>query len=172
MTFFQIKMALAIGAFALGSVLSVKANATECLPGEECKPEEVSRSVCFNLYCRYQTKDKYNGYKKCRTAARFFKEVGINGEELEDRSEFPFNSQFQVECDGDVIFNGSAYRYTDPKGTRLQAQAGPFPATLLPRGSLRDGNRYVLSILELEEQSLKGYCYLYTGDYRSEISKP
>ncbi|OFZ19478.1 MAG: hypothetical protein A2X94_09010 [Bdellovibrionales bacterium GWB1_55_8] len=131
--------------------------------GKDC--ESVAKLVCFNLLCNYEESAPKARYRKCESAARFEKWVTGDGSEIPDISEHPLNPEFEVACDDELLFNNSAYRYTDALGTRLQAQAGPYPATLLPRGALREGHRYVLSTLELNGQTLRGHCYIYTGYY-------
>jgi hypothetical protein len=128
----------------------------EC-EGGKCQPP---RTVCFNVECVYADHDG----SKCQAAAVFSKQVTADGEEILDDSGPGEDATFEVACDDQVQFNGSAHRYTDRDGTRLQAVIGPFPAVLLPAHALREGHRYELSALDLgKEQSLRGYCYLYTG---------
>jgi hypothetical protein len=140
---------------------------TSAFAGEKCpdgkKCEEPPRQVCFNMLCTYQSDDPHARYQLCHTAARFVKWVTNEGEEIFDDSEHPFNPEFEVECDEDLLFNEGARRFTDRLGTRIQSQTGPYPATLLPRGALHDGHRYEISTLEMGDEILRGYCYLYTG---------
>lgn len=122
-----------------------------------------ARTVCFNVVCNYEKEGTGRGFNRCQAAARFLKNVTASGGEIKDRSETPFNPEFEVQCDGRVLFNNAAHRYTDALGTRLQAETGPFPAVLLPQNSLRDFHSYVISALELRDQALRGFCYVYTG---------
>ena len=117
-----------------------------------------NRTVCLNLLCNYEGENQ-----KCQAAAQLEKFVSLRGDEVEDRSEHPFHPEFEVACNDSLIYNGIGYRFTDALGTRIQAQSGPYPAILLPRGVLRDGHRYLISSLELGDENLRGYCYIYTG---------
>jgi hypothetical protein len=127
------------------------------------REEGNCRSVSFNVACYYKRDGGNDGFEKCQSASQFQKMVTQGGAEIEDKSVPPFNPKFEVQCDERKLFNGSAHRFTDGQGTRLQAEAGPFPASVLPRGSLRDDHKYVPSVLELGEQTLRGFCYIYTG---------
>jgi hypothetical protein len=134
--------------------------------GKDCPPPPPPlppRQVCFNLVCNYQKGDD-PGFSKCQAASTFTKWVAADGSELQDASEAPQNPQLEVECDEQVLFNSSARRFTDEQGTRIQAENGPYPALLLPSRSLQDTHRYVLSSLELSNQTLSGYCYIWTGE--------
>lgn len=169
-------------ALLLGSGAGFASDSSDKLPPEDKLPEsfdckDPDNLTCFNIYCRYEESrhdddksdsftDSHDSYEKCRAASQFKKNVGDDGSEIEDRSYPPFNPRMAVECDGSVIYNNSAHRYTDYKGTRIQAQHGPYPAILLPKGALRDDHHYVRSVLELSDQTLKGYCYIYTGPAR------
>ena len=132
-------------------------------PGDACKDCDMTRELCFNVFCNYQKEIAEGSYQKCKAASVFTKSVYLDGNEVRDNSESPLNPELQVECDGAVIQNGSAHRYTDSMGTRIQSLTGPYPAILLPRKALRDGHRYVASSLEFDGESMEGYCYLYTG---------
>lgn len=122
-----------------------------------------TRPLCFNLLCNYNRIDPVVGFQHCQAASVFEKLVGLTGFEIPDYSAFPFNPQFEVECDQKIIYNSSAHRFTDIFGTRIQAESGPFPAILLPIGSLREEHRYILSSLELGSQQMPGFCYIYNG---------
>ena len=148
-------------AFALLVLLSQGAYAGDESPG--CDPKQhycPPRPICLNLVCDYQ--GNREGYSKCRAASSFIKLVSSDGDEIRDRSEMDVS--LEVECDGIRLFTNSANRFTDAQGTRIQAKAGPFPAVVLPRGSLSDEHRYVPSSLELEDQILRGVCYVYPGE--------
>lgn len=120
-----------------------------------------TRTVCFNVACIYPDHD---GSGKCQAAAMFTKRVTADGAEIADDSGPREDVKFEVECENEVRFNGSAHRYTGRDGTRLQANIGPVPAVLLPVHALRDEHRFELSALDLgKEEMLRGYCYLYTG---------
>ena len=132
------------------------------------KPDR--QSVCFNLVCKYAAKPPQEGDSSadrspstCRAAAVFTKDIAIDGSELFDVSDGDSNPDFEVECDDHVLFNDRAHRYTDSMGTRIQALTGPYPAMLLPRGTLRDTRGYITSNLDLDGRVYSGYCYLYTG---------
>ncbi|MGZ6371569.1 MAG: hypothetical protein ACXWPM_12505, partial [Bdellovibrionota bacterium] len=124
-------------------------------------------SECFNIVCDYRadhdSDDRDGPFHQCRAASVFKKLVTEQGEEIRDRSSFPNNPALDVQCDGRTVFNNSARRFTDDLGTRIQAEEGPYPAILLPRGVLTDRHQYSVSQLELEGQSLSGFCYVYTG---------
>jgi hypothetical protein len=121
-----------------------------------------TKPICFNILCNYKKKNKdHHGFETCRSAAKFIKRVGEDGRETLDFSSQSDHPEFEVECDHQLIFNNSADRLTDHYGTRIQGAPGPFPATLLPRDALREGHHYVVSTLELENQVLSGYCYIY-----------
>jgi hypothetical protein len=133
--------------------------------GKDCPPVPPPlppRQVCFNLVCNYDKGDG-PGYGKCQAAATFTKWVEADGSEIQDNSDSPQNPQFEVECDEQVLFNSSGRRFTDEQGTRIQAETGPYPSLLLPVRSLEDTHRYVLSSLELTNQTLSGYCYIWSG---------
>jgi hypothetical protein len=127
-----------------------------------------TKQVCFDMVCNYKSKsrDSYDPrdsqYKTCRAAVRFQKWVGVDGREVWDTSTTPFNPEFEVECDHQLIYHSAGTRFTDELGTRIQAETSPYPAILLPKGALREGHRYALSSLELDGQALRGHCYLYT----------
>jgi hypothetical protein len=114
----------------------------------------AAKLLDFNVFCRFP---------KCFAASRFEKHVDHEGDEVYDNSEHPRNPAFEIECHGQSIFNGLGRRFTDKAGTRIQAQAGPYPAIVLPPRALRDGHRRVKSLLELREATLEGDCYLYVG---------
>lgn len=171
--------------FAFG--INAGANDCECKPGEKCPPPKCTKEECFNIICHYKShNEKNDGYEKCQVAARFLKNVTLEGGEVEDSSEQPkdhhgngpregeppnnegphrdfFDHQFEVKCDGHLIYNDGARRFTDMLGTRIQAETGPYPAILLPRGTLHAGHHYAPSWLELGEQNMRGSCYIYNG---------
>jgi hypothetical protein len=148
----------------------------QCQPGDKnCHPP---REVCFNVFCTYeregeqpQVHDEHDSYDRCHAGSTFKKWVTDDGEEIEDNSADHDGHddkdrdviKFEVECDGQHLYNNSAHRYTDWQGTRLQALEGPYPAVVLPRGALKDTHQYAISALELWDQTLHGYCYVYTG---------
>ena len=136
---------------------------TDCKDGKEGKDCPPVQEICFNLVCSYQREGREGTYEKCQAAARFKKWVTAGGGEIWDRSEGVNHPEFEVECDEYMIFNNSALRYTDSLGTRIQGRTGPYPAVVIPRGSLRDGHSYVPSSLEFSDQHLRGYCYVYSG---------
>jgi hypothetical protein len=138
-----------------GSLASADSTPGGC-EGGKCP----SRTVCFNVHCVYA---EHDGSGPCQAAATFTKRVTGDGAETLDDSEPADDAQFEVECNDEVRFNGSAHRYTDQQGTRLQAVIGPYPAVLLPPHALRDGHRYELSALDLGKDRVRGFCYLYTG---------
>lgn len=121
------------------------------------------REVCFNILCSYEDKESGEKHLKCEAAAAFQKQVTYEGNEMEDNSSYPDDPEFEVVCDGQRLYRSAGRRFTDAQGTRIQAQGGPFPAILLPRGVLDDGHRYALSSMELENRKLRGHCYIYTG---------
>ena len=139
-----------------------------CFPGGDCshhdpRPEEPPRPLCFNLVCNFSD-EKSTDFKKCTVAANFTKKVTDDGWEIWDDSEPGSNPTFEIECNSEVIFNGSAHRYTDRQGTRLQAETATFPSLVIPKNSLREGHRYTSAVLELQnQQHMDGFCYLYTG---------
>lgn len=134
-------------------------SASPAQAGDQRPPTET----CFNAVCSYQREGEDGRYEKCQAAAVFRKWVTAEGDEIADKSAFPQNPMLEVECDQRVLHNNGARRFTDALGTRIQAQAGPYPAILLPRKALREGHRYEPSALELDGQHLRGYCYIYTG---------
>ncbi len=151
-------LATAMIALAAG-VIPEASNAGDCSDGK-CPG---ARRVCFNLYCEFDAREKdSNRFKQCEAAARILKWVGADGSEILDRSSKSNHPSLQVRCDEKVLYNNSSYRFTDEKGTRIQAVPGPYPAVLLPRGTLEDGHGHVLAALELSRQTLKGSCHLYT----------
>ena len=125
------------------------------------------KTTCFNLYCQYKKKKKEEAkegqVQECRVAIQFMKRVSSDGREIFDYSNEKDNPKFQVQCDQQILYNNSAHRYTDELGTRIQVIGAPYPAILLPRGSLHDQRHYETSSLQLENQDLEGYCYIYTG---------
>lgn len=124
---------------------------------------QPTRPVCFNLVCSFQ-KDGHDGpYEKCTVASTFTHLVTEDGSEVWNNSEGSFNPVFEVQCDNEVIYNGSGHRYTDYLGTRIQAIPGPYPGMDLPPGSLREVRHYSDSTLEFLDQKLTGTCYIYTG---------
>ncbi len=133
-----------------------------------CDPKQhvcPPRPICLNLVCDYErVHGQDDGFSKCRAASRFTKLVSWDGDEIRDRSSVEETVSLEVECDGQTIFNNSANRFTDAQGTRLQAKSGPYPAVMLPRGTLSDEHRYVASALELKDQTLRGVCYVYPGE--------
>jgi hypothetical protein len=141
-------------------------------PGPDCKPK--TKEVCFNLVCYYNDHKQPEGYKNCRAAATFTKDVTLDGGEVEDDSNHKNNPQLEVSCGGSTLFfNNSARRFTNLLGTRIQGETGPFPAVLLPRGALHSGadntsgDHTSPSVLELDTGSYltrsKGFCHIWTG---------
>lgn len=122
------------------------------------------RSVTFNVFCKFKGEAEAQ-YRKCFAGARFEKDVYWHGEEVEDRSDYPFNPEFEVECDGHLIHNTGGQRFTDEEGNRIQALSGPYPAIVFARGSLRDGRRAVSARLELfndfSDNAYSGTCQIY-----------
>lgn len=116
----------------------------------------------FNVFCRFP--EKKDSRPTCTAAARFKKLVDHDGREILDYSESSNNPRFQVECDGVALYNDGSRRFTDYKGTRIQAESGPYPAILLPEESLAYGRRRVSSRLELLDRTLEGDCYIYIGN--------
>lgn len=169
------KKLLIVGAIALMAASSAWAN-EECRPGEEpghpdphCPqgktcPVKCTKEACFTVVCHYQAKDRDDHYQKCRAASTFVTRVTSDGGEVQGDSDLTNSPKFEVECDGHMIYNNGARRFTDLLGTRIQAETGPFPAIVLPRGELHDGHHFSPSWLELGEQNLRGSCYLYTED--------
>ncbi len=161
--------------FAFSILLSQFAQAGDedhgCDPKQHVCPP---RPICLNLVCDYERVHRRDdgllddghddGFSKCRAASRFTKLVSSDGDEIRDRSAVEETVSLEVECDGQTIFNNSANRFTDAQGTRLQAKSGPYPAVVLPRGTLSDEHRYVASALELKDQILRGVCYVYPGE--------
>ena len=141
----------------LGMVPSISSMANE-----DRDKDKDPRDLCFNVFCSYR-REGGGGFESCEAGAIFIKSVTADGKEIWDRSERSDSLVFEVECDNRVVFNNSGHRYTDEQGTRIQAKTGPLPAVLLPKNTLRDGHRYVASALEIQGQSLPGYCYIYTG---------
>src|SRR5262249_3164778 len=114
--------------------------------------------------CSYHDDGAPKEEVKCEAGAVFTKFVTDDGEEIRDISDDHTQPRFEVACDQKTLFNGSAHRFTDWAGTRIQADTGPFPAVLLPHGALKEGHRYEASALELADgESLRGYCFIYTG---------
>jgi hypothetical protein len=158
-----------LGAFLiLGIVSAPSVLADDCKDGK-CPPPPPERSVCFNVFCTFQRQDagtqgeSTGHYQKCQVASTFTHWVTGDGNEVWDNSTDSFNPAFEVQCDNEVIYNGSAHRYTDYLGTRLQAIPGPYPAVDLPKDSLREIRHYSDASLEFADQSLQGTCYIYTG---------
>jgi hypothetical protein len=158
---------------AVIAVFSSMALASRLASGDD-KKFHPPHEVCFNVFCTYERQnvlDAQGGqgphdgqFEKCHAASTFQKFVSDEGEEINDESaDRDDNPKFEVECDGKTVYNNSAHRYTDWQGTRIQALAGPYPAVVLGRGALRDTHQYEISALELWDQTLHGYCYIYTG---------
>lgn len=118
-----------------------------------------SRETAFHIFCTYEKQE--GRPQRCHTAALLRKTVRGDGEELLDNSALPRQTHFEAECDGALIFNGAAQRFTDHMGTRLQPETGPYPATVLPEGALRAGRRRSQSVLELPDAALSGHCQIY-----------
>lgn len=122
------------------------------------------RSVTFNVFCKFKGEAEAQ-YRKCFAGARFEKDIFFHGEEVEDRSDYPFNPEFEVECDGYLIHNNGGKRFTDHEGNRIQSLTGPYPAIVFARGALRDGRRAVPARLELfndfSDNSYSGVCQIY-----------
>ena len=131
---------------------------------EPPQPPRPPRPICLNVFCNYREDGAPNDSVKCEAGAVFEKLVTDDGEEIHDNSENLSNPRFEVACDKKTLFNGSAHRFTDAAGTRIQAEIGPYPAVVLPRHALREGHRYEASVLELAGgATLHGYCFIYTG---------
>jgi len=152
--------------------------------GDHCRVP--TREECFNLVCDYEFEHDVvindgNGgggnhrARRCTVAAKFNKNVTIDGGEVQDDSTDSNNPQMQVSCDGTSIFGPSGtHRFTDLLGTRIQGQMGPNPALLLPRGALHtgaehdtSGSHYSQSMLELRGEDgpsrAYGKCFIWTG---------
>ncbi len=132
--------------------------------GKDCAPEH---EICLNVFCSFHGKDGDHDQdgEMCEAAAVFQKEVDPDGDEIHDSTASPHNPAFAVACEHRTIFQGPAHRYTDDMGTRLQAEAGPFPAVILPPGALHEGHREVPALLELSgERKVPGSCQIYTGE--------
>jgi hypothetical protein len=158
--FISLTMLAATAALADGPNTNDKG---ECHQGK-CDPPAPPKKVCLNVFCSYQKDGEHGKFEKCEAAAVFEKWVTAEGNEIWDNSAEPFNPDFEVSCDDRVLFNGTAHRYTDYLGTRIQALRGPYPALLLPRGVLQEGHRYEKSALEFPDgHSMRGYCFVYTG---------
>jgi hypothetical protein len=125
---------------------------------QDAKCQRPVHPVCFNVFCTYE-----RDHKRCQSASKFTHFVTDDGQEVWNNSSPPFNPSFEVECDGRQLYSGSAHRYTDYLGSRIQAIPGPYPAIVLPRDSLRDVRHYVESSLEFTNERLAGSCYIYTG---------
>ncbi len=157
-------LALTLGATA--------ARADDDCQGPNCKPP--TKDVCFNLLCNYECGDHDGNHEKsCTVSSTFVKAVTLDGGEVEDNSESPNNPTLELSCDGKVLFNNSAYRYTEGLGTRIQGQEGPTPAITLPRGELHStsvgqgGGHYSPSTLEFQSsegfEKLRGSCFIWAG---------
>lgn len=120
------------------------------------------RPVCFNVFCTFE-RDGASQYDKCQAASTFTHLVYDDGSEFYDNSSEVNNPTFEIQCDGNVLYNSSAHRYTDYLGTRIQAIPGPYPAIVLPQGALKEIRHYSEASLEFADQQIKGSCYLYTG---------
>ena len=157
---------LPLALFFAFTLTPFKALADDKCKGGNCPPPlPPPKTVCFNVVCTYKCENPKGGeFSTCQAAAKFEKWVTGDGDEIRDDSQYPDNPEFEVACDDQVLYNNSGRRFTDEQGTRIQAEEGPYPAILIPRGSLREGHHYVLSALELfNQQQLQGYCYVYTG---------
>ncbi|MGZ3687414.1 MAG: hypothetical protein ACXVBW_03900 [Bdellovibrionota bacterium] len=146
--------------------------------GHDCDDghcEVPTKEVCFNLVCYYNNEHNPEKFKSCKFASTFRKKVTIDGGEVVDDSHFGNNPTIDLECDGKDLYPGSARRFTDLLGTRIQGEAGPHPAITLPRGALhsgsednRAGDHQAPSTLELdsgyEVLRTKGTCYIWTGN--------
>jgi hypothetical protein len=143
-----------------------------CPGGRPCEPKK--KDVCFNVQCDFYNADNPVGFRSCKAAARFHKNVTRDGGEIQDDSNSSNNPEFEVNCEGVQLYNNSSHRYTDLLGTRIQGQSGPFPAILLPRGSLHSGangtsgDHVSPSILEIDSGSrivrTYGSCHIWTGE--------
>jgi hypothetical protein len=89
--------------------------------------------------------------------------VTLDGGEVTDDSEYPFNPKFEIECDDEWIQKGPSRRFTEILGTRIQAEQGPFPALVLPRGALHVGPHSSDARLEFTNQTMNGSCFIYSG---------
>jgi hypothetical protein len=139
----------------------------------DCQPK--TKPACFNLVCYYDNiQSPHDEFRHCKAAATFNAPVTIDGGEFQSDSRDGNNPQLEVTCDGNVIFNNSAHRYTDLLGSRIQGETGPHPAILLPRGELHSGaddhsgDHQSPSTLQLDGQdgpvSAQGTCYIWTGN--------
>lgn len=128
-----------------------------CPKGSNCFPKK--REACFTAFCSFQDLNQPPGFQNCRAAATFNKAVTVTGGEVVDDSDPSNNPQFEVVCDDSVIYNNSALRFTDLLGTRIQAEAGPYPALLLPRGALHSGANFTSG-----NHSSQGVLLLDTGN--------
>jgi hypothetical protein len=135
-----------------------------------CTPE--TKPACFNVVCHYEMEYE-SAYHKCTAATKFTKAITLDGGEVVDNSNGENNPTLEVSCDGHVIYNNNARRFTDMLGTRIQGESGPVPAILLPRGELhtgadgQGGGHYSSSVIELDDPSGftrgKGKCFIWTG---------
>jgi len=151
--------------------------------GDHCEIEK--KSECFNLVCYFKAtdhgrdllSDSGNGFKNCKAAAVFNKDMTKDGGEVQDDSTSENNPALSVSCDDKpAFFDNSSHRYTSLLGTRIQGQTGPHPAIFLPRGALhsgandQSGPHVANSVLEIDTgvmgsdvQRLTGYCDIWTG---------
>lgn len=130
-------------------------------PPKPPKPPIKKKPFCFDILCHYNRHHHpKKQFEKCNAAIRFVKEVEIHGREIQDNSDSHFEPQYEVECDGNVIYNNSAIRFTGYAGTRIQPPDTPFPAVLLPRNSLGLEHQYTASTLVFSDEELHGYCFI------------
>lgn len=122
------------------------------------------REVCFNLVCNFEGESPHDHYQGCTAASRFTKQVTDEGEETRDDSGHGDSPVLEVQCDHDTVYNSGSRRFTDVSGTRIQGRPGPYPAVILPPGSLSERPHHVEAALEFGEQTLRGTCFLYTGE--------
>jgi hypothetical protein len=152
---------LIVAASLLSAGYSYSPRAAEC-PGKDCPPPKP-REVCFNVYCQFKKSD--SSEQKCHAASRFIKAVNDDGSEIEDTATPDSFPVLEIECDERVIYNNGGHRFTDFTGTRIQSEAGPYPALVLPKGALREPHHMSTARLELEEETYRGECYIYMGQW-------
>jgi hypothetical protein len=145
--------------------------------GDDCKDgkcTQPTKDECFNVSCSYENEDEHGIPHTCKAVSTFTKAVTLDGGEVEDDSTIHNNPSFEVSCDGQIIYNNSARRYTGLLGTRIQGETGPFPGIFLPRGALHGnapddaGYHVAVSYLQVDTPSvparLRGQCEIWTGN--------
>lgn len=120
------------------------------------------RNVDLSVFCKFSSKQERQ--VKCQAGVLLRARAAEEGEVrlVEDRADFS-SIPFEVECNKQTIFSGTARRFDDRESTRLQAVVGPYPSLVLPQGSLEPGHRKVKAELELRELELEGTCLIYEG---------